>query len=519
MSSSREHKGRRKIFDVHFGPLHERPRGFAGLAQAFLFWFGSEEVVDLRRRIFNRPEIRLLGTVLLIVLLFVTIRQFLTRAEVVDFFPSTCLGTWENPQNAQGEPDLFRVGFSSPPLTASNSAVYAGDQSQIFCGGFLPPDYEPQGEIKNVGITLALQVSGEPLSGLATSTLVPTSELPESTSTDSGESTASSSEIIETPQPPDAEVATSTTSFLRHLRAFLIGFALAEETTSTSLDEPTTSTSAPEEIAEPETIIAPPIVVTLEPLATSSGAASTTDEIASPTSSETGSETESETISETVSETVIPPPPPDQRFLQVSYSVDGELWVEAGGIDLHNWSNFTFALPITSWDDLEKLQVRIEGIATTVPEPLPVTYLDGMLLEVHYEVLLPAQEVAESPPPPTQEKESGEKEVIFDARSTHTCRVNPFGQTVRRGSSLTYQISFKSSYFAAPFEVLMGDLPGGVSAALLRSSGVIVTNTDLTFNVSEDAQTGSFNVVVIYREQSQNGEWLPNFCQLNLIIE
>ncbi len=52
-------------------------------------------------------------------------------------------------------------------------------------------------------------------------------------------------------------------------------------------------------------------------------------------------------------------------------------------MDLTNWPNLTIKLPLTNWADIESLQVRVQGIATTQQKISPV-YLDGMLLEVAF---------------------------------------------------------------------------------------------------------------------------------------
>jgi hypothetical protein len=80
-----------------------------------------------------------------------------------------------------------------------------------------------------------------------------------------------------------------------------------------------------------------------------------------------------------------PPPPPDDNFLKVSYSLDGQTWIDLATVNQDNWQNFTATLPVTSWDDLKKLQVRIEGIPTALTQ-IPKVYLDGMFVEVHYEI-------------------------------------------------------------------------------------------------------------------------------------
>ncbi len=57
------------------------------------------------------------------------------RANIFNYYPSSCLGTWDNPQNAQDEPSL---GPNAKPeeFNKDNSTFYGGGAKQVFCGGF-----------------------------------------------------------------------------------------------------------------------------------------------------------------------------------------------------------------------------------------------------------------------------------------------------------------------------------------------------------------------------------------------
>jgi len=70
--------------------------------------------------------------------------------------------------------------------------------------------------------------------------------------------------------------------------------------------------------------------------------------------------------------------------LEVSYSTDGVHWIDLLGVSPDNWQHLTMTLPITNWDDLSHLQIKIEGIPTSL-NLVPKVYLDGMFVEVHYE--------------------------------------------------------------------------------------------------------------------------------------
>ena len=116
---------------------------------------------------------------------FAAVRLF-TRAEVQDFYPSICLGTWENAAGASGVPENFDPSLAVEGFTPENSAIYRLPESEVFCGGFLAPSEETEGNITNIALTLIwragelpeapqpVSVVETPLStpeGIATSTL------------------------------------------------------------------------------------------------------------------------------------------------------------------------------------------------------------------------------------------------------------------------------------------------------------------------------------------------------------
>jgi hypothetical protein len=71
--------------------------------------------------------------------------------------------------------------------------------------------------------------------------------------------------------------------------------------------------------------------------------------------------------------------------LQVSYSTNGQLWIQLQKVNIDNWPNLTLAIPISNWADLQNLQIKVEAIPTT-QDPIPPVYLDGMVLEANYQV-------------------------------------------------------------------------------------------------------------------------------------
>ena len=68
------------------------------------------------------------------------------RSQTAAFYPSSCLGGWEHPENAQGKPDVDQGDSFPDQFTDQNSAVLRNAASQIYCGNFqgdIPEGSEP----------------------------------------------------------------------------------------------------------------------------------------------------------------------------------------------------------------------------------------------------------------------------------------------------------------------------------------------------------------------------------------
>jgi hypothetical protein len=90
---------------------------------------------------FTKIKYWALGIVTGVFLLVVAWWQFAQEAEanIIEFYPQTCLGAWAGVDHASGKPEVIGGG---EVYTLDNSAVYRDDGSQIFCGRFvgeLPP--------------------------------------------------------------------------------------------------------------------------------------------------------------------------------------------------------------------------------------------------------------------------------------------------------------------------------------------------------------------------------------------
>ena len=84
-------------------------------------------VKEHRHRIF---DISLVIIGMLIISTFST-----SHASIATFYPTSCLGGWEHPENAQGQPDLS-LDAQSQDFTVGNAARLQQSIASLYCGGF-----------------------------------------------------------------------------------------------------------------------------------------------------------------------------------------------------------------------------------------------------------------------------------------------------------------------------------------------------------------------------------------------
>lgn len=309
--------------------------------------------------------------------------KLFTKASVADFYPSSCLGTWELPQNAQGAPETFPAGKTK--ISKENAAYYDGAiTTEIFCGNFLPEGYEAQGDITSVALTLVWNIEGETTS---------TSEAanPEGESPAAGESTP---EIVPATEEeiPTATQRSVTGNFFTLFRSRFFPNADAQEEPApvpeTVTPPPPVEEPTPAEDVFPEVVASPPPAdenpsipeeeVNVPPEET------VTPPIEEPKEPEASS-------TEPVLEVPAPEPPPivlpspDESFLAIEYTLDGTTWFELAKVNPQNLPQLTLSLPVNVWDDLRNIQVRVRAIETSL-NPVPRVFLDGMLIEIQYEI-------------------------------------------------------------------------------------------------------------------------------------
>ncbi|MDO8469699.1 MAG: hypothetical protein Q7S84_01605 [bacterium] len=106
----------------------------------------------------------------------------------------------------------------------------------------------------------------------------------------------------------------------------------------------------------------------------------------------------------------------------------------------------------------------------------------------------------------------------FSGGGMQRCRVEPFEVVVVRGASVRQRVIRIPSRSDAPYRLLVGDLPRGVTASLHPDAGRGGDTSELDIRALSDAPSGSYSAMLLYRETQEDGTATSAVCQLNLII-
>jgi hypothetical protein len=500
---------------------------------------------------------------LLVVALFFSIPGMLTRASVADFYPSICLGTWQNSDRAQGRPESW--GSTSDLITDEFTATFSLGMSSLFCGEFVPPSFDAENvaSVERVGLTIVWHVGALPSSVLSNnidefqSVVVP----PDNAGTQSEITTPEGPEVpflppepplpLEFPQEAPSnslrepsrvpELPPTTLPDQPAIEMFPAASG-ALPLTALSILTPVMTVHAEEEspsvVAEPPPAEIPPVADFVPPIvfqeappllelqgeiSASSGEPTAVaefplsfEELSAPPVSAASNSGSSETV-------------PDEHFLKVTYSTDGRTWFEAGKVTLENWDRFTVTIPVRTIEELEHLKIGIEPLRTTV-NPFPPVYLDGMFLEVHYTQSLSITDLVAEKAEPAPEEVSRIVTTIpsseplldteFSVGGAQTCSLEPFSVSITRGGGMTHQLIQRVPAFSnAPFQLLTGKLPTGVAAVFTPSFGMGDTLASVSFSAGAEAVPGSYTLIIAYRELSPEGRVSTATCQANLVVE
>lgn len=272
---------------------------------------------------------RLLTTlVILVVSIFLLRILFIAseaQAESVIFHPNFCLGGWEKPQSASGEPQLGE-GSESSEYNVDNSAyLESGVAAQIFCGYF--PVENREKPPRSVKVSFNWMMKGN----------IPNPISP-----------------ITTPTPTVNNNEGKIEEVVENLEENI---------------EPEPEATSSVEVIEESAPIEEPAQPAEEPIQT-----------------EPQTQTESSLLNLFLTQRALAQTIDTGSFIDVSYSIDGIRWISVGKVNSTNWQNYAVDIPVNSWNDLDKIQVMLNIIPTV--DSKPDIYLESMNLEVNYDETL-----------------------------------------------------------------------------------------------------------------------------------
>lgn len=338
-------------------PRKEKERRFIDVAP-----LQKRKVLFLKERIFRfelnfsriavwaRGNKILSGFALLgIIFLVFGVFNLLLHAQVVTLTPSTCLGGWTNSAYAEGMPNATQG--ESNTYTQENSAVLYNKISEIFCGDF--SGEVPEGAVPS-HVTLSFSLAMKSKAEFYAEPKVEETNLIQTTSTLPTQTDASSTQIEKTENTSSSQKEILPSAFLN----FFHKVFAQEESTPT---------------IEPEVQNIPVV-----------------EEI-TPSSSESNEGAEISSSSPTSSEIIVPTSEEKKNLydfeydsvIEVVWSADGTEWHSLGYLSPRNYAQAKFTLPLTSWEELKALQVRLRSVTAT--DALPAVFLDAVLLDVEFE--------------------------------------------------------------------------------------------------------------------------------------
>ncbi|GIW65655.1 MAG: hypothetical protein KatS3mg094_174 [Candidatus Parcubacteria bacterium] len=341
-------------------------------------------------------------------------------ANLIYFYPQNCLGSFINPEKAQGKPEV-----DSPDLiNESNSAVYLGGFKEIYCGNFQGP--EAKGDIKKITLhfnwIITKEKNGDSIIK-PTSTesnilekIIPSKTIefefntsptptPETTSTIESTSSPEINFLFNKDQllRSSALSSVSSASVLRSsafdLReSALIKFVFAQETTTSLETTPATESNSESTTINTQTETATQTInetqqslpenqsAELSTTSTSTNnqienitSSTTTQTLTTASPAENQNETNTTTtILETTTTPILIPP---KTLFEIHYTLDGQNWNYLGNINENNWQNISFEIPVNNWLDISKIQIKINSL----PETDYYLYLESMWFEIEYE--------------------------------------------------------------------------------------------------------------------------------------
>jgi hypothetical protein len=347
----------------------------------------------------RRSLLRLYGTG---ALMLVTVTSLLggqanvSRADTSVFYPSRCLGGWQNPEYAEGAITI-PIGESPLRINRENAAVLDNASAEIICDSFsgeVPPHPAPS--------EVVLRFSWRLDTPVAEDVDAPSSAAP------SAAPSLVEEQKEEAPKEEPSEDSTiiSGEDFVEHVQEILDAPAdkpVIFETTEPSHEEevaPPATESTEESVPVPsttETPVSEPEAVQPAPVE------------AAPTVEAAPQAPEPAPLAPAPEPVPAPPAPAAESapaesawyrhiipvaraadlaavqgsfdsFIDVFYSTSEGVWHRAVSVGSATWQDFRTRIPLTSWHDLANLRISLRVSPSLASHP--AIYLDGMSAEI-----------------------------------------------------------------------------------------------------------------------------------------
>jgi hypothetical protein len=290
---------------------------------------------------------------ILIVFLFFIIFKPQTKADLVYFYPQTCLGSFVNPEKAQGEREVDKPDL----INELNSAVYYSGFKEIYCGNFQGPIKE--GEIKKVTLHFNWVITKE----LREKPII------ESTSSESLIEKIIPSKTIE------INIGTSDVQILENTSTEIQNNTNTQTATSSQIFKFINFVFAQDEKQNE-----------LQRISETNGNESNNintngNEINNTNGNKSKTATSShENINQSEQSVLTQKSSASKTLFDIHYTLDGQNWSYLGSVNENNWQNLSFDIPVNNWLDISKIQIKINSY----PDTDYYLYLESMWLEVEY---------------------------------------------------------------------------------------------------------------------------------------
>jgi hypothetical protein len=326
----------------------------------------------------------------IIFLLVFIVFKHKTKADLVYFYPQTCLGSFVNPEKAQGQKEVDNPDL----INESNSAVYYGGFKEIYCGNFQGPIKE--GKIKRITLhfnwVITKELREKPLIE-STSTLetnMTTSDVPtiknntnsnEVNQTNSNKSQTATSSYENNKKSEMSVLSPNQSAYLKFINFVFAQSETQINTDTEILNKANTETQNNTSINEISTNSNESGISTSSQIGTTTSEPTSSSLELTTSSESTSTQTKaSEEFNQALTEPTSTLATSSKALFDIHYTLDGQNWNYLGSVNENNWQNLTFDIPVNNWVDISKIQIKINSY----PDTDYYLYLESMWLEVGY---------------------------------------------------------------------------------------------------------------------------------------